>query len=158
MSSPSNPDESPLLDSFYARAIPRMLRTMLVVGVLLLIPIYWLYGWVGAVGVAAGAAVSYINFRTLIRGVEALGDRIVNRQSKERGWTIVLRFLVRYGLVGIVAYAIFKGSAVAFRGFLWGLCLPVAAIMAEAGVEAYAAFRSRFATTSIALCGSPSGI
>ncbi len=143
MSSPSNPDESPLLASFYARAIPRMLRTMLVVGVLLLIPIYWLYGWVGAVGVAAGAAVSYINFRTLIRGVEALGDRIVNRQSKERGWTIVLRFLVRYGLVGIVAYAIFKGSAVAFRGFLWGLCLPVAAIMAEAGVEAYAAFRSK---------------
>jgi hypothetical protein len=143
MSSASNPDESPLLDSFYARAIPRMLRTMLVVGVLLLIPIYWLYGWVGAVGVAAGAAVSYINFRTLIRGVEALGDRIVNRQSKERGWTIVLRFLVRYGLVGIVAYAIFKGSAVAFRGFLWGLCLPVAAMMAEAGVEAYAAFRSK---------------
>jgi hypothetical protein len=143
MSSPSNPDESPLLDSFYARAIPRMLRTMLIVGVLLLIPIYWLYGWVGAVGVAAGAAVSYINFRTLIRGVEALGDRIVNRQSKERGWTIVLRFLVRYGLVGIVAYAIFKGSAVAFRGFLWGLCLPVAAMMAEAGVEAYAAFRSK---------------
>ena len=143
MSSPSNPDESPLLDSFYARAIPRMLRTMLIVGVLLLIPICWLYGWVGAVGVAAGAAVSYINFRTLIRGVEALGDRIVNRQSKERGWTIVLRFLVRYGLVGIVAYAIFKGSAVAFRGFLWGLCLPVAAMMAEAGVEAYAAFRSK---------------
>ena len=143
MSSPSNPDESPLLDSFYARAIPRMLRTMLVIGVLLLGPIYWFYGWMGAAGVAAGAAVSYINFRTLIRGVEALGDRIVNRQSKERGWTIVLRFLVRYGLVGIVAYAIFKGSAVAFRGFLWGLCLPVAALMAEAGVEAYAAFRSK---------------
>jgi ATP synthase I subunit len=143
MSSPSNPDESPLLDSFYARAIPRMLRTMLVIGVLLLGPIYWFYGWMGAAGVAAGAAVSYINFRTLIRGVEALGDRIVNRQSKERGWTIVLRFLVRYGLVGIVAYAIFKGSAVAFRGFLWGLCLPVAAMMAEAGVEAYAAFRSK---------------
>ena len=143
MSNPSNPDESPLLDSFYARAIPRMLRTMLVVGVLLLGPIYWFYGWVGAVGVAAGSAVSYVNFRTLIRGVEALGDRIVNRHSKERGWTIVLRFLVRYGLVGIVAYAIFKGSALAFRGFLWGLCLPVAAMMAEAGAEAYMAFRSK---------------
>jgi len=143
MTNPANPDESPVLDSFYARAIPRMLRTMMVTGVLLLGPIYWFYGWVGAVGVAAGSAVSYINFRTLIRGVEALGDRIVNRQSKERGWTIVLRFLVRYGLVGIVAYAIFKSSALAFRGFLWGLCLPVAAMMAEAGVEAYAAFRSK---------------
>jgi hypothetical protein len=143
MSNPSNPDQSALLDSFYARAIPRMLRTMLVVGALLLGPIYWCYGWGGTVGVAAGSAVSYVNFRTLIRGVEALGDRIVNRQSKERGWAIVLRFLVRYGLVAIVAYAIFKSSALAFRGFLWGLCLPVAAMMAEAGVEAYTAFRSK---------------
>jgi len=143
MSNSSNPDKSPLLDSFYARALPRMLQTMLAVGVLLLGPIYWFYGWAGALGVAAGSAVSYINFRTLISGVEALGERIVNRQSRERGWAIVLRFLVRYGLVGIVAYAIFKSSALAFRGFLWGLCLPVAAMMVEAGVEACAAFRKK---------------
>ena len=136
-----NPDQGPQSDLFYARAIPRMLRIMLVLGLLSLGPVFWFYGWAGAIGVAAGSAVSYINFRTLIRGVEALGDRIVNRQSKERGWAIVLRFLVRYGLVGIVAYAIFKSSALAFRGFLWGLCLPVAAMMAEAGVEAYVAFR-----------------
>jgi hypothetical protein len=141
MTNPLNPDEGAQSDLLYARAIPRMLRIMLVLGVLLLGPVLWFYGWAGAIGVAAGSAVSYINFRTLIRGVEALGDRIVNRQSKERGWAIVLRFLVRYGLVGIVAYAIFKSSALAFRGFLWGLCLPVAAMMAEAGVEAYVAFR-----------------
>jgi len=118
-----------------------MLRTILVVGVVLLGPVYWYYGWVGALGVAAGSAVSYINFRTLISGVEALGDRVVNQQSKERGWAIVGRFLVRYGLVGVAAYAILKGSVLAFRGFLWGLCLPVAAMMAEAGVEAFVAFR-----------------
>jgi len=120
-----------------------MLRTMLVVGALLLGPAFWFFGWAGAIGVAAGSAISYINFRTLVSGVEALGDRIVNRQSKERGWAILLRFLVRYGLVGIVAYAIFKSSALAFFGFLWGLCLPVAAMMVEAGVEAYAAFRQK---------------
>ena len=141
MTNSSNLDESPPLDSFYARAIPRMLRTVLVVGILLLAPVFWFYGWAGAIGVAAGSAISYINFRTLIRGVEALGDRIVNRRSTERGWAIVLRFLVRYGLVGIAAYAIFKSSAMAFRGFLWGLCLPVAAMMVEAGLEAYVAFR-----------------
>ena len=143
MTNPPNPDQSPPLDSFYARAIPRLLRTMLVVGALLLGPAFWFYGWAGAIGVAAGSAISYINFRTLVSGVEALGDRIVNRQSKERGWAIVLRFLVRYGLVGIAAYAIFKSSALAFRGFLWGLCLPVAAMMVEAAVEAYAAFRQK---------------
>src|SRR3979490_2082300 len=131
MTSPPNPDESPQLDSFYARAIPRMLQTMLVAGVVLLGPVFWYYGWVGAIGVAAGSALSYINFRTLIRGVEALGDRVGNQQSKERGWAIVARFLVRYGLVGIAAYAIFKSSGLAFRGFLWGLTLPVAAMMVE---------------------------
>ncbi len=115
--------------------------TMLVVSVLLLGPAFWRYGWVGAIGFAAGRAVSCINFRALQRSVEALADRIVNRQSQEKGGRIVLRFLVRYGLVAAVAYAIFKGSALAFRGFLWGLCLPVAAMMIEAGFEAYVAFR-----------------
>jgi hypothetical protein len=53
----------------------------------------------------------------------------------------VLRFVVRYGLVGAAAYAIFKSSSLAFRGFLWGLCVPVAALMAEAAWEGYTAFR-----------------
>jgi ATP synthase I chain len=143
MTSLPNPDESSPVDSFYERAIPRMLQIMLVASVLLLGPVFWFYGWAGTVGVAAGLALSYVNFRILVRGVEALGDRIVNRQSKERGWAIVLRFLVRYGLVGIAAYVIFKSSVMAFRGFLWGLCLPVAAIMAEAVVETYVALRSK---------------
>jgi membrane-associated HD superfamily phosphohydrolase len=146
MTSPINPEvpaESDQSQSFYSSAIPRMLRTMLVVSVLLLAPVFWFYGWAGMIGVAAGSAVSYINFRMLVRGVEALGERIVDRHSKERGWAIVLRFLVRYGLVAIVAYAIFKSSALAFRGFLWGLCLPVVAMMAEAGFEAYVAFHEK---------------
>lgn len=144
MSSPPNPDISGddlRLDSFYSRAIPRMLRTLLVVSVLALLPAFWFYGWLGLIGIAAGAAVSYVNFRALARGVEGLVDRVVDRQSQEKGRVIVFRFLVRYGLVAIVAYAIFKGSALAFRGFLWGLCLPVAAMMIEAAVEGWAAFR-----------------
>ena len=141
MTNAPQPEASPQFDLFYARAIPRILRTILVAGGLLLGPVWWYYGWVGAVGAAAGSAVSYVNFRTLIRGVEALGDRVVNQQSKERGWAVVARFLARYALVGIAAYAIFKGSVLAFRGFLWGLSLPVAAMMAEAAVEAWVAFR-----------------
>jgi len=139
--SPETPAADLRLESFYARTIPRMLRIMLVVSVLLLAPAFWFYGWAGAVGFAVGAAVSYLNFLALSRGVEGLAERIVNQHSQEKGRKIVLRFLMRYGLVAVVAYAIFKGSALGFRGFLWGLCLPVAAMMVEAGVEAYAAFR-----------------
>jgi hypothetical protein len=129
------------LEAIYARAIPRMLRIMLAASVVLLAPAFRLYGSAGAIGFAAGAAVSYINFLALARGVEGLAERIVDQHSQEKGRKIVLRFLLRYGLVAIVAYAIFKGSALAFRGFLWGLCMPVAAMMIEAGFEAYAAFR-----------------
>lgn len=144
MNTPANPEPTPAdlrLESFTARALPRMFRTMLVVSLLLLVPAFWRYGWPGATGFAAGATVSCINFRALRRSVEALADRIVNRQSHEKGGSIVLRFLLRYGLVAAVAYAIFNSSALAFRGFLWGLCLPVAAMMIEAAFETYAAFR-----------------
>jgi hypothetical protein len=94
-----------------------------------------------ALGFAAGAAASWLNFHSLARGVEGLGDRIVNAQSRERGSIVLARFLLRYLLVGIVAYAIFKGSYYAFRGFLAGICLPVAAVLSEAAYETYAAFR-----------------
>ena len=127
--------------SIYERIIPRVLRNMLVVSVLLVGPAFWFYGWAGSIGFAFGAAVSYVNLRSLTRGVEGLADRIVNRNSREKGGLIVLRFVVRYGLVGAAAYAIFKSSPTAFRGFLWGLCVPVAALMAEAAWEGYTAFR-----------------
>ena len=149
MDDPPNPEplrSEPLpsdqrLQAFNERALTRMFRTLIAVSVLALIPAFLLYGWLGAIGFAAGAAVSCLNFRALQRSVEALADRIVNRQSAEKGGRIVLRFLLRYGLVGIAAYAIFKGSALAFRGFLWGLCLPVAAMMIEAALESVVAFR-----------------
>jgi hypothetical protein len=125
----------------FERIIPRILRNMLVVSFLLVGPAFWFYHWAGAIGFAFGAVVSYVNFKSLTRGVEGLSDRIVNRNSREKGGWIVLRFVVRYGLVGAAAYAIFKSSPLAFRGFLWGLCVPVAALMAEAVWQAYTAFR-----------------
>ena len=122
--------------------IPRVLRNLLLFSVLLLAPVFWFYGRAGSIGFALGAAVSYANFHSLKRGVEGLADRIVNRDSREKGGWIIMRFLVRYGLVGAAAYAIFKSSPLAFRGFLWGLCVPVAALMAEAAWQGYEAFRS----------------
>ena len=146
MNEPEHPDApAETLDeqSIYERIIPRVLRNMLVASVLLLGPAWWFYRWTGAIGFAFGAAVSYANFRSLTLGVEGLADRIVNRNSREKGGRIILRFLVRYGLVGVAAYAIFKSSLPAFHGFLWGLCVPVAALMAEAVWEGYASFRRR---------------
>jgi hypothetical protein len=123
------------------RIIPRLLRNILVLSILLLGPASWFYRVPGAIGFVFGAAVSYVNFRSLSRGVEGLTARIVDQHSREKGGRIIMRFVVRYLLVGAVAYAIFKSSSFAFSGFLWGLCVPVAAFMAEAVWQAYIAFR-----------------
>jgi ATP synthase I chain len=125
----------------FERIIPRVLHNILVVSALLLVPAFWFYHLPGSIGFAFGAMVSYVNFRSLSRGVEGLSDRIVNQNSREKGGVIVFRFVVRYGLVAAAAYAIFKSSPLAFRGFLWGLCVPVAALMAEAVWQGWAAFR-----------------
>src|ERR1700739_3469777 len=85
------------LESIYTRAIPRMLRIMLAASVALFAPAFRFYGRAGAIGFAAGAAVSYINFLALARGVESLAERIVDRHSQEEGGKIVPRFLLAYG-------------------------------------------------------------
>ena len=132
---------NPAAEQFYSGAIRRILRILAVFAVALIAPVWLAFGMASALGFAAGAAASWLNFHSLARGVEGLADRIVNAQSREHGSVVVGRFLLRYLLVGIVAYAIFKGSFYAFRGFLAGICLPVAAILSEAAYEAYAALR-----------------
>ena len=138
---PQSSAASTAVEQFYSGAIRRVLRILAVFAVALVVPVWLAFGMAPALGFVAGTAASWLNFHSLSRGVEGLADRIVNAHSQERGSIVVARFLLRYLLVGIVAYAIFKGSFSAFRGFLAGLCLPVAAILSAAAYEAYAAFR-----------------
>ena len=141
MTSPKVPGVHPQAEQFFSGAIGRIVRVFLVFGGVCIPLVSLKYGWATAIGFTAGSLVSWINFAWLARGVEALTGRIVDEQSRERGGAVMLRFLLRYALVGIVAYAIFKGSFQAFRGFLFGLCLPVAGMLGEAAYEAHAAFR-----------------
>lgn len=138
---PQSSTVSHAAEQFYSGAIRRILRILAVLGLALGAPVWLAFGLATTLGFAAGAAASWLNFHSLARGVDALADRIVNARSQERGSMVVARFLLRYLLVGVVAYAIFKGSFYAFRGFLAGLCLPVAAILSEAVYETCAAFR-----------------
>lgn len=133
--------DEPRSELFYAAALQRVLRTVLALGIVLPPAVWWRYGLAVALGFFLGAAVSWLNFKSLVRGVEALMDRIADTQSGERGGSVVLRFLLRYVLVGILAYVIFRGSFQAFWGFLVALGLPVAAILGEAAYEAYGALR-----------------
>jgi hypothetical protein len=68
-----------------------------------------------------------------------MADRITQSGRTESGKGIVARFLLRYVLMGLAAYAILSVSPASLYGLLAGLFLPVAAIACEAGYEVYVA-------------------
>jgi len=131
----------PDAEHFFASAIPRMLRFLLILGAAFAAIAAWRFGWILATGYAAGALMSYFSFRSLNQAVQKLASRIVETHRRESGFALVHGFFLRYLLAGAAAYVIFTSSSQAFRGFLFGLCTPVAAMLTEAGFEAYSALR-----------------
>ena len=138
---PHPPEPSTPADRFFSAAIPRMLRFILILGAVLALCTAWRFGLISALGFAAGAIIAYLSFRSLNKAVQSLASRIVDSKQPNRGFSLVNGFFLRYVFAGIVAYVIFTSSSQAFRGFLFGLCTPVAAMLMEAGYEAYAALR-----------------
>jgi hypothetical protein len=140
--SPPVPTQTPTpADHFFSAAIPRMLRFLLILGAAFTLGTAWRFGWITGLGFAGGVVIAYLSFRALNKAVQSLASRIVDAQQPDRGFSLVSGFFLRYLLAGIVAYVIFTSSYQAFRGFLFGLCTPVAAMLLEAGFEAYAALR-----------------
>ena len=85
--------------------------------------------------------IAYLNFQWLKSGVSGLADRVTNTGKSQSGKGIVARFLLRYVLLGLAAYAILTSFPASLRGLFAGLFLPVGAIVCEAFYELYAAFR-----------------
>jgi hypothetical protein len=138
---PTPPEPSTPADRFFSAAIPRMLRFILILGSAFTVFTAWRFGAITALGFAGGAVIAYLSFRSLNKAVQSLASRIVDSKQPDRGFSLVNGFFLRYLLAGIVAYVIFTSSSQAFRGFLFGLCTPVAAMLMEAAFEAYAAVR-----------------
>lgn len=126
---------------FYAGAYRRIVRAMLALAVVLTTGLWARYGWPEGVGFAIGAAVAVLNFYFLKRVVSAIADAITREGKQEKGSRVVVRFLARYFLIALAAYAIFRNSEISLYALFGGLFLPVAAIFAEAGYELYVALR-----------------
>ena len=126
---------------FFAAAYERIVRLMflLLAGFVVL---FWALITLGfALGFLAGGAIAIVNFVSLKKLVIAFADRVIASGGERRSSGLVLRFLLRYGLVAVAAYAIFKSSAMSAYGLLAGLGLPAPAIMIEAGYELYGSLR-----------------
>ena len=126
-------------ESFYSGALARIARCMIALAVLFTAAGWLRFGWRIALGFACGCAIAYLNFRWLERVVSAIADRATQTGQAQSGAGVVFRFLLRYLLMAVAAYAIFSVSPASLNGLFAGLFLPVAGILCEACYEAYAA-------------------
>jgi hypothetical protein len=144
---PSNPvQESGDPDAegaFYGGALARIRKFMLVLGPVLTAAAWMTYGFRAAVGFLLGAVIAYLNFEWLKSGVSGLADRATHSGKAQSGKGIMGRFLLRYALLGIAAYAILTSFPASLRGLFAGLFLPVGAIVCEAGYELYVGLTRR---------------
>jgi hypothetical protein len=124
---------------FYSGALDRIRRCMLVLALLLTVAAVPTFGLRPALGFAVGCAIAYLNFYWLKRVIGGFVDRAAGATTSESGDGIVSRFLLRYVLMALGAYAILTVSPASLKGLLAGLFLPVAAIACEAAYELYSA-------------------
>ena len=134
-------ESSTAAESFYAGAYARILRFMLIVGLAAAVALGLALGWRTSLGFVLGCAIASVNFYWLKRVVSALADRATQSGGGESNRGVVSRFLLRYFLIALGVYAIFRSSSVSLNGLLAGLFLPVAAIGCEVAYEAYMALR-----------------
>jgi len=145
MGSPNPDDEARNRSSntLYSGALDRIRCFMIALGLALLIVAWWKFGRWTALGFLLGCAISYLNFHWLKRVVSALADRATGTGKAQSGAGVVARFLLRYLLLGVAAYAILTSFPASLRGLFAGLFLPVAAIGCEAIYELYLALARR---------------
>jgi ATP synthase I subunit len=108
-------------------------------------PLLWArYGRGMAFSFTIGGVISLINFYWLKRVLAAMVDAVALSGKKRSAGGIVLRFVLRYVLIGVAAYVIFKSSAMSLYGLCAGLSLPVGAVLIEAAYAMYGALRRGF--------------
>jgi small-conductance mechanosensitive channel len=126
-------------ENFYSGALARIGRFMVVLAPLLVGASWWRFGLRSAIGFAFGCVIAYVNFHWLKRVIAGFVDHATGGTKSQSGSGIVFRFLLRYVLIALGAYAILAVSPASLNGLLAGLFLPVAAIACEAVYELYAA-------------------
>jgi len=134
-----NTSTSAKAEAFYSGALNRIRHFMMALALVLTLAAWWKFGIRPALGFACGCAIAYLNFYWLKRVISALADRATGTGTPQSGQGIVSRFLLRYILMAVAAYAILTVFPKSLNGLLVGLFLPVAGIACEAVYEVYVA-------------------
>lgn len=126
-------------ERFYSGALDRIRRFMFAIALVATAVALWRLGLRCAIGFALGSAIAFVNFYWLKRAISGFADRATGDEASQSGSGIVARFLLRYILIAVGAYAILTVSPASLNGLLAGLFLPVGAILCEAVYEVYVA-------------------
>jgi hypothetical protein len=101
------------------------------------------FGWRLGLGFALGALIAYVNFHWLKKVVAGIADLTVASGTPASSRGLVIRFLLRYFLMALVAFVILTVSRKSLYGLFAGLLLPVTALLCEAVHQLYGLFNRR---------------
>ena len=121
-------------DAFYAAAERRIEYLTIGIGASAAIAAAILWNWRVSVGVASGAALSWINYRWLKQGVAVLARLSTAQAGSEKARvpaSVYLKFLGRYALLVAAAYAILRGFKLPAASLLAGFFAVIAAVIVE---------------------------
>jgi hypothetical protein len=95
---------------------------------------WFAWGGKAAAGFASGAILSWINYRWMKQGVGALARLSVAQAGSQRAQvpaSVYLKFIGRYALLIVAAYAILRGFKPPAASLLAGFFTIIAAVLVE---------------------------
>jgi ATP synthase I chain len=116
----------------------RISRLTLLIGFVAALLVALLRDRLWGAGLAIGAALAWLNFRWLRRGLDALVTASTAQAGKEKPSVPLLTYfamLFRYGLIALAVYVIFEYLRVPLVSMVVGLCALGAATIAASVYE-----------------------
>lgn len=136
--------------SLLAGVEPRIFRSTAILGVAGIVACWLARGGGWAAGFAIGAVLSALSFHWMKGAISSMATAAAapaasetgEKKPRPSGAGIAARFVLRYALIGVAGYVIFRSSAVSLAAFFAGLFVAVAAILAEVAYQIYLGLRS----------------
>jgi hypothetical protein len=132
-----------LSERFYEAVERRIEKLTLVIGAAGGLYVAFMWGWRSGIGFAAGALLSWLNFRWLEQGIGGLLRATVPQTGSEPyrvpRW-IYARFFARMALLVGAVYVILRASWFPGRAVLGGLFSLIAAVVLEVAYEVATGF------------------
>ena len=121
-------------EEFYRAAERRIEWLIATVGAMATAGTWYIWGGRAAAGVAAGTILSWVNYRWMKQGVDTLARLSTAQAGSQRAQvpaSVYLKFLGRYALLIVAAYAILRAFRPPVASLLAGFFSVIAAVLVE---------------------------